>query len=628
MVANMSTDFTYQVGIAYRDITPTQAEFDSRQLFLWGFGDRSSKAYVTSTRTPTDRLRATALAISTATETVIFLALDVGALSEAMTARIRSELMTNHGIPAEHVCINVSHTHAAPTVVSMGAWQEGVATAYETYVNRIVGDAIACVATALQNRQTARLSFARGSTQIGGPRHNGAAGYDPTLDVIVAKSSTHATIATVFSIACHPVLMGDNFVSADYPGVTRALIEQTYGGVAMFLQGFAGQTNPRYVGVDLVGQMLFNDVDGVLRGTLVPLGGSLMGRHATTQLPLDKLLPDWETTVPDHPLAARWKTVIDAQIANGTDATLNTEVQTIRIGQGADQLRVLASSHEVTCDLGVALRDILPVERTTTLAYCNVQCCYISSKTVLETNDVRPQWPAVDMAQYENYEGGQSFFWYGRRAPLTNNAIDQYLNTFRSLVDDPWTFVGSASGIKSMAASSDTLFATTSNGRLYTRSTAAGTTSWEDSATAENIVGLAVVGGNLFAANKAGKLLMRALSNASAAWIEIGSAEIVQTMTAHRGQLYVLTTDDTLWVRAPVSSNIAWSRAGTAPKLVGLTSVRGMLIGATSQNELLWRQPSGNWMRFGRVESVVGLTAIGSTLYAATSLGHLWQREI
>ncbi|HRI72538.1 MAG TPA: hypothetical protein PK156_50225 [Polyangium sp.] len=624
----MSTDFTYQVGIAHKDITPTQAEFDSESLFLWGFGFRSSTAYVTSTRTPTDRLRATALAISTATETVIFLALDVGALSESMTAQIRTALTTNHGIPAEHVCVNVSHTHAAPTVVSMASWQPGVATAYESYVNRIVGQAIDCVADALQARQTARLYFARGSTQVGGPRNNGAAGYDPTLDVIVAKSSTNTTIATVFSVACHPVLVGDNFVSADYPGVTRALIEQTHGGVAMFLQGFAGQTNPRVTGVDLVGQLLFNDVDGVLRGTLVQLSGSLMGRHVTTQLPLGELPSDWEAILPGGDLTARWKSVIEARIADGTDATLNTEVQTIRIGQGADQLRVLASGHEVTCDLGVALRDILPVERTTTLAYCNVQCCYIGSKTVLETNDVRSQWPNVNMSQYENYEGGQSFFWYGRRAPLTNDAIDQYLNAFRSVVDDPWAFVGSAPAVTAMAASSDTLFAATSTGRLFTRSTAAGTTSWEDNGAAENIVGLAVFGGNLFACNGAGRLLTRPVSNANAAWTDIGSAESVQAMTTHRGQIYVLTGLGTVWVRAAMTSEIVWSSAGTAPALVGLTSVRGMLIGATAQNELLWRQPSGNWMRFGRVESVVGLAAIGSMLYAVTSSGHLWQREI
>ena len=237
----MSAETTYQIGIATRDITPTTDEFAAGQLYLWGFGFGDRNTPVRRTRTATDRLRATALCISASNGTVVLLALDVGALSAEMTAQIRAALQANHGIPPEHVCVNVSHTHAAPTMVSLVTWPAGINTANPGYRDRVIAAAIGSVADALSARVSAQLYTGRGESFIGTTRHNGAAGYDPTLDVIVAKAGGR-TVATVFSVACHPVLVQENSVSADYPGVTRALVERDHGGVSMFLQGFAGQT--------------------------------------------------------------------------------------------------------------------------------------------------------------------------------------------------------------------------------------------------------------------------------------------------------------------------------------------------------------------------------------------------
>lgn len=633
----MSEDITYKVGIAHRNITPTKTEFDSKKLYLWGF-DSVNRAdnsdilgedekplpdnYVTVVRDP---LRVTAFSIKASNGTVVFVALDIGALSEEMTGQIRAAVQRNHNIPPENVCINVSHTHSAPTVVSLPTWAKGIDTAYAPYVNRVISETIQCVADALKSPQDAKLYTGRGTAGIGGTRHNAAAGLDQTLDVIVAKVDDKS-IATVFSVACHPVLVYANVVSADYPGVTRDLIETNHGGIAMFLQGFAGQTNP-VADLQTTGENLYAAVKGVLEGTLMPIVGPLMGRRSMTQLPLTGLPSGWRDIGARDRRMSKWVTTVDQQIAEGTDGTLPTEVQTLRVGEGDAQLRVLASSHEVTCDLGVALRDLLPRQRVTTLAYCNIQCCYLPSKAVLQADpDVRPVWPNGSNAS--NYEGGDSFIYYARRGPLTDEAVDQYIGAFRKLVDEPWILHGRAETVTGMAARGNMLYVTTANDILWSRPADGVNKSWDSLGPAVGICGLAAVGNDLFAATVAGKLLRRPADRINAPWTEIGHAEDIAAMTAHEGMLYAATHQNVLWTRDPTQQDIGWTMLGPAEKIAGLAWVGDLLLAATTEDGLLWRKSANVWVHFGAAEHIVGMTAIGNRLFAATREGDLWTRDL
>lgn len=635
----MSQESIYKVGIAHRDITPTRDEFDSKKLYLWGFdgvnradnGDALDEHnqplgnnYVTQTRDP---LRVTALSIEASNGTVVLVALDIGALSEEMTAQIRTAVQSHHNIPPENVCINVSHAHSAPTVVSMPTWAKGIDTAYAPYVARVLSETIQCVRDALSSPQDARLYTGRGTAAIGRIRNNKAAGLDPTLDVIVAKAKADdKIIATVFSTACHPVLVSMNAVSADFPGETRALIEQKHSGIAMFLQGFAGQTDPKE---DLVttGQILFDAVESVLAGTLTQISGPLMGRRSKTQLPLTELASSWRNIASRDRRMSNWVTAVDQQITNGTDGTLPTEVQTLRVGEGDSQLRVLASSHEVTCDLGVALRELLPRNRVTTLAYCNIQCCYLPSKAVLQADpDVRPNWPNGNISY--NYEGGDSFIYYVRRGPLTNGAVDQYIGAFRKLVDEPWILHGRAETVTGMAARGDTLYVTTANDILWTRPAAGVNLPWISLGPAVGVRGLAAVGNDLFAATTTGKLLKRPATGVNEPWTEIGHAENIAAMTAHGGMLYAATHQNVLWTRDPAQQDAAWTMLGPAEKIAGLAWVGDLLIAATTEDGLLWRKPDNTWVHFGAAEHIVGMTALGSRLFAATREGDLWTRDL
>ena len=54
------------------------------------------------------------------------------------------------------------------------------------------------------------------------------------------------TIATLFNYGCHPTSLGPGnmHISPDYIGAAREILETTYGGTALFLQGASGDTGP------------------------------------------------------------------------------------------------------------------------------------------------------------------------------------------------------------------------------------------------------------------------------------------------------------------------------------------------------------------------------------------------
>mgnify|MGYP002384383815 CR=1 FL=1 len=72
-------------------------------------------------------------------------------------------------------------------------------------------------------------------------------------------------------------------------------------------------------------------VDAVLRGTLTPVSGPLLGRHALAQLPLGALPASWKSLIAGNAQLEAWAGDIDRQIADGTDGTLPT--LTFRLGE-------------------------------------------------------------------------------------------------------------------------------------------------------------------------------------------------------------------------------------------------------------------------------------------------------
>ncbi len=644
----------YKAGAAVRDITPSVELIIAKRIWLWGMGTREYPCQGVN-----DLISTRALVIrDDAESTVILVSVDIGALDPAMTAAVRERVKATHGIAGEYVCINVSHTHGAPVPASIPSWQKGVGYIDPTYYSFLSDQIVGVIDDAFRNLQTAEISWGRGATNIGNDRHFPMHGlpstYDPTLDVLkVVNPRAHSglhdfhrpVIAIVFFAGCHPVCRDVlNYVYSDFPGVTRTELEKQ-GGIAMFMQGYAGTCNPGSAtvakDVDSVGLQLAADVNVVLSRPMVTLQGAVDAWLQSVNLPFQPLdtqtFPatlQWAQAVgaerndPAYPeLIERWESYMSA-FRDGPPDSLPTQLQGIRIGTSPNQWYLLASSHEVTMDFGPVIRGIWPYPRVTVAAYSNSQLSYLPSKYVLLNPDNRDSFPTKAL---DNYEGAWSFLWYGHRGPLTTDVDEIFIQGHINLLDPGWTEIGHAELVTGMTSWNGKLYCTTANNKLWRRDPVTHDIPWEDMGHADSVVGLAATNGLLYCATQFGRLWQRSPDGFDLPWQEIGHAELISAMTALNGVLYATTTNNKLWCRTPVDYDVPWEDLGHAMTVVGLAAAGGKLLCVTADDNLHWRDPVGGdvpWHHYGFAEHVVGMASIGETLYVATREGKLWQRQM
>ena len=69
---------------------------------------------------------------------------------------------------------------------------------------------------------------------------------DPTLTVVRLDGEDDRPVATIVHYACHPIILGpDNtFVTPEYPGIVKRVVEAAHGGHCLFVQGACGDVGP------------------------------------------------------------------------------------------------------------------------------------------------------------------------------------------------------------------------------------------------------------------------------------------------------------------------------------------------------------------------------------------------
>lgn len=175
------------------------------------------------------------------------------------------------GVPASHIRLSATHTHAGPSLSK--PWFEAGAEMIAPYIAslndklagaafsahramkpaRVAGGYGACAVNTNRRRpwQEGRAHFANHPFYL---EHRGKA-LEPILmapypegcsdhqvGVIRIDDLNGEPIATLVNFAAHPTIMAwDNrLLSPDYPGTVRRTVENIVGGACLFLQGAAG----------------------------------------------------------------------------------------------------------------------------------------------------------------------------------------------------------------------------------------------------------------------------------------------------------------------------------------------------------------------------------------------------
>lgn len=378
-------------------------------------------------------LSSRAMAIKNGDKTVVIINIDVCGLDAEFTGDIKDEIFRKTGIPGSAVFINSSHTHFAPVSQNWLTWQEANQRPDSIYLNHTLRSGlIGSVEKALGSMEQAELYFGRGNTDIGYNRSlkDHPELYDSAVDVIKLLYTKTGSESYLFMAACHPVFNTAGTlhytISANYPGIARQLVERRTGtSNSLFLQGTAGDINPRDNGEHISGEKLANEVIAILKRPMEKISGSITFFLDTINIPITPLTKEEITAYREANIVkpgdvyaeknVKWSDLMLKYYDEGTmPSALPVYVQTFNIGNW----KLVGFSRETTTEYGSGVKNMWPGKLVSVAGY---------------TNDVSSYLPTRKHIEAKNYEGLDSFFWYGSPAVFPLDVYDIILADIKRL---------------------------------------------------------------------------------------------------------------------------------------------------------------------------------------------------
>jgi hypothetical protein len=185
--------------------------------------------------------------------------LDLGILDDAQSARARDVIAQAAGAPEAHVAAGTTHNHSVPVTLELGgAWIRKNRELVEPYVESVfdaIGRAATAAAAALRPVRVGagtgrsplavnrRMTKPDGTAAVG-LNWDGVA--DHTVTVVRLDGEDDRPVVTIVHYACHPIILGpDNtYVTPEFPGIVKRVVEQELGGHCLFVQGACGDVGP------------------------------------------------------------------------------------------------------------------------------------------------------------------------------------------------------------------------------------------------------------------------------------------------------------------------------------------------------------------------------------------------
>ncbi len=229
-----------RIGIRKTEITPPVG------IPLVGFAGRGPSVGIH------DSLYATAFVASGENQTIAIVDCDLLGINAEFTQAVRDEVHDRTGIPPQHLMIACTHTHYGPDVYRDKARPD--VSAYQSHLKfQLAG----IVQEAMDAQEPAQIGVGWGQSFIGinrrerKPDGNIVLGQNPggpidrSVGVCRISAADGRPLGTIVNFATHPVSQTGSmrFISADYPGQTRDIVEQLTGAPCLFLQGACGNIN-------------------------------------------------------------------------------------------------------------------------------------------------------------------------------------------------------------------------------------------------------------------------------------------------------------------------------------------------------------------------------------------------
>ena len=294
---------------------------------------------------------------------------------------LRERVAAKTGLKPEAVMLAASHTHSAPETLDLSSFRE--AAGASEWLQRHLEQLAETVIQAWQRRTPVRLRagsiaapglqrYRRIHLKSGGESRNGPLPkpedvatpweVDETLQVLYLETAEGKPHSVLLNFTAHPIVaMGLPVVSADFPGVATALIEETLpGSICLFTNGCAGNVNSIHVATNFedmeadgrrFGQFALDCIKKLKSGPAMS-GPRLAYVSETIELPSRPTLPLAEARqlAESNPTAENQARLRLAQkLAKGP---IRAEVQAMSVGP----VRWVALPCEAFVETGLALK--------------------------------------------------------------------------------------------------------------------------------------------------------------------------------------------------------------------------------------------------------------------------------
>ncbi len=292
----------WKAGVAKVNISP------ELPIWLSGYASRNKPA-----NSKHDDLWAKALVIEDANgRRAALVTMDLVGIPREISQSVCKQLEERYKLPRAAIALNVSHTHSGPVVrgnlMAMYSLDEDQSRRINEYRASLTEKLVSVVGDAIKTMKPAKISWGIGEAGFAVNRRNNKEGQVPKLreenklvgpvdhqlPVLTVTGDDGELKAIVAGYACHATVMGDYFVTGDWPGAGQNELQKRHpGAIAMFVNGCSGDQNPlprhSMALVQKYGEEFADGVDAAIKAGLKPLAPMLHTTYTEIDLPFDKL---------------------------------------------------------------------------------------------------------------------------------------------------------------------------------------------------------------------------------------------------------------------------------------------------------------------------------------------------
>ena len=202
-------------------------------------------------------LWATALVLHDGREMAAVVDVDLVAVTPEDAQAVRKEVARVLGIAGEKVRVTETHNHAGPPP-STWAWMKEGTGALKRYYEQLPDRAASAAMMASKQLRPARVAVGTGESRVAVNRREKAPGgrmttgvnpngvMDPQVFVVRIDGQDGSPLGALVGYTMHPTTMGptNRYISADWPGHLKRVVEGITGATCLFAQGATGNVGP------------------------------------------------------------------------------------------------------------------------------------------------------------------------------------------------------------------------------------------------------------------------------------------------------------------------------------------------------------------------------------------------